>query len=142
MLPFLYAIRSTKNMLIAKEINERISRLNIDLDKKELQKAQSFLLQLRNKQLSVSPESLSTHSIHLVLTDSCRGFPLKEAVLSLGTSLHQYVTDQRLVAIALNRVVEFSFRTIAIFLGCTQLTDCCEKVLEAYKVFDPAFDLK
>ena len=122
--------------LIAKEITERASRLNIDLDEKEFRKAENYSSQLRNKKLSVSSESLSIHSIHLALTDSCRGFPIQESVLLLGTSLQQYVTDQRIVAVALNRTVEFSFSTIAVFLGCTQLTDYCESVLEKYKVFD------
>jgi len=122
--------------LLGKEINERALRLNIDLDEDEFQKALSYFRQIRNKRLSVAPESLSTHCIHLVLTDSCRGFPIREAVLSLGTSLQLYCTEQRLVAIAFNRTVEFSFRTIAVFLGCTQLIDYCERALTLYKVFD------
>ena len=127
-------------MSIAKEIKDVADRLNINLEEKEKKKAEYYLIKLRDLKLSVARESLSTHSLELALNDFGRGFPLKEAVDFVAASLQEYVGHQRYIAGALHRPIEFSFSTIAVFLGCTQLTSYCERVLDAYKVLTPLTD--
>jgi len=120
--------------LIPREIQTVAERLNIDLDEKQRRKAEHYLHQLRGKNLSIARERLATHSVNLACTDFGRGFPFREAVDFVSASLQEYINDQRYIANALNRPIEFSFATIAVFLGCTQLISYCDRVLNAYKV--------
>jgi hypothetical protein len=120
--------------LIPREIQEVADRLNINLEDKERRKAEHYLHKLRSLNLTVARESLATHSVDLARKDFGRGFPLKEAINFVAASFQEYVNDQRYISSALNRPVEFSFATIAVFLGCTQLTSYCDRVLDAYKV--------